>query len=137
MPQPGADVPHFASTHWCDCGRKPRWGWQLSCASVTRRKDEQPAADAARLTRRFFRRVATMDKHAMLRYGIKRRRALERLRLIEAEEAAILARFPDLAEPAPRRPSQARAQGGTRGDATTGRAERLGHLLRIPRIRVH
>jgi hypothetical protein len=78
-----------------------------------------------------------MDKPARLRYGIKRRRALERLRLIEAEIAAILAKFPDLAEPAPGRPSHARARGTTRGDAPTELAERLDDPQRTPRIRFH
>jgi hypothetical protein len=78
-----------------------------------------------------------MDKHAMLRYGIKRRRALERLRLIAAEEAAILSKFPDLAEPAPSRASQARAGSVPRGDAATDQAEPLDDPQRIARIRFH
>jgi len=77
-----------------------------------------------------------MDKHAMLRYGIMRRRALERLRLIEAEEAAILARFPELAEPHSRG-SHARARGARRNDAAVEQAERLEDPEPIPRIRFH
>ena len=78
-----------------------------------------------------------MDKQAMLRYGIKRRRALERLRLIEAEEATILARFPDLAERAPTRASQARARGAARSEGATDQTERLDDALRVPRVRFH
>jgi hypothetical protein len=77
-----------------------------------------------------------MDKHGMLRYGIKRRRALERLRLIEAEEAAILAKFPDLAEPHSR-PSQARAWGAGRSDAAVEQAEQSENLEPTPRMRFH
>jgi hypothetical protein len=72
----------------------------------------------------------------MLRYGIKRRRALERLRLLDLEEAAILAKFPDLAEPLTRG-SQARALGVGRRDAAAHRTERLEDAEPIPRIRFH
>jgi hypothetical protein len=77
-----------------------------------------------------------MDKHAMLRYGIGRRRALERLQLLEAEEAAILAKFPDL--PAPlTRGSQARTLGAGRRDAAAHRTERFEDPQAIQRIRFH
>jgi hypothetical protein len=137
MPQHGARVPHFVPGDWWSPGQKPPRGLAVVLrVSHLSEGDQRPAANARWPTRRFFRWAVAMDKHAMLRYGIKRRRALERLRLIEAEEAAILAKFPELAEPPPSRTSQARTRAAAR-DVATDQADRLDDPPRMPRIRFH
>jgi hypothetical protein len=50
-----------------------------------------------------------MVKHLSRRYDYRRREALALLRRLAAEEAAIIAKYPDFAEPTESRPSRAAA----------------------------